>query len=108
MSALRPKATQTAKKWIFRFGQLANFLALAVFGFVPNLEFACFFPPAIVFSLGRSHLNLPLLLVDRSPLRLLLVGCGRLRWLLGLAGALHVVRRRLDQTRHETLNALGP
>ena len=64
--------------------------------------------PAIVFSLGRSYLDLLFLLVDRSPLRLLLVGCGRLRGLLGLAGALHVVRRRLDQTRHEALDALGP
>src|SRR5262245_43835955 len=63
---------------------------------------------AIVFSLGRSYLDLLFLLVDRSPLCLLLVGCGCLRRLLGLAGALQVVGRRLDHTRHEALNALGP
>src|SRR5262245_10244777 len=43
-----------------------------------------------------------------SDLRLFLVGRGRLRRLLGLAGMLHVARRRLDHARHEALNALGP
>src|SRR5262245_6917478 len=48
------------------------------------------------------------LLIASSNLGFLLVARGCLRRLFGFCGVPHVVRRRLDLARHETVNPFGP